>query len=109
MPGHRKSWALYLYVVSDSAGGAIDGAARADVTALMKAVRTKAGRSCHVELRADFSKGRSVHATEQRANQPPAPEGGRRHRPGVPSEVLRRGHQGHAGERAARRADVLGP
>ena len=63
MPGHRKTWALYLYVVSDSAGGAIDGAARADVTALMKAVSTRAGRSCHVVVRADFSKGRSVHAT----------------------------------------------
>lgn len=63
MPGHRKTWALYLYVVSDSAGGAIDGAARADVKALMKAVRSKAGGSCHVEVRADFSKGQSVHAT----------------------------------------------
>jgi hypothetical protein len=59
----RKTWALYLYVVADSAGGAIDPAARADVKALMAAVRTKAGRSCHVEVRADFSKGRSVHAT----------------------------------------------
>jgi hypothetical protein len=63
MPGHRKTWALYLYVVSDSAGGAIDPAARADVKELMAAVRTKAGKSCHVEVRADFSKGRSVHGT----------------------------------------------
>jgi hypothetical protein len=63
MPRNRKTWALYLYVVSDSGGGSIDPPARADVKALMKAVRTKAGRSCHVEVRADFAKGRSVHAT----------------------------------------------
>jgi hypothetical protein len=65
MPRHRKTWALYLYVVADSHGGALDRAARADAKAAIRAARGKAGRSCHVVVQADFAKGRSIHGTSR--------------------------------------------